>query len=314
VDEIALILSQQDGLISRAQALAAGASPIQIARSLRRTWVTVHPGVYINHNGPLTWHQRAWAAVLSAWPAALSHQSAIRAAEGPGRDREDHGVIRVAVEHSRRLLEPPGVRLHRMHGFDSRVQWNRSPPRIRYEEALLDVAADSSAMQAVATLADACGGRRTKAAKLLDHLDGRARIRQREWLRCVLSDIADGTCSVLEHGYLDLVERAHGLPTGQRQALRQGSNGHVYRDVDYEGLGVVVELDGKLFHSSIRDRDNDLERDLDAAVAGSSVTLRLGFGQVYDRGCSTAQKIAAVMQRVGWEGEPTPCARCKPDA
>jgi hypothetical protein len=137
-------------------------------------------------------------------------------------------------------------------------------------------------------------------------------MRKRAWLRVVLSDIADGTCSVLEHGYLDLVERPHGLPPGQRQALREGSNGHVYRDVDYDLLGLVVELDGKLFHTSTKDRDRDLERDLDAAVTGTAVTLRLGFGQVYERGCSTARKVGAVMRRLGWEGRPTACERCEP--
>ena len=47
----------------------------------------VHPGVYVNHTGELTWLQRAWAAVLFAWPAALSHDSALRAADGPGSTR-----------------------------------------------------------------------------------------------------------------------------------------------------------------------------------------------------------------------------------
>jgi hypothetical protein len=263
--------------------------------------------LYITHNGPLTWQQRAWAAVLSARPAALSHQSAVRAAEGPGRKDDSQDQIHVAVEHGRRLVEQPGIRVHRMRDFESRVLWNRAPPRVRDEEALLDVAAESTSLQAVATLAAACGSRRTKATKLLERLDDRPRIPQRQWLRSVLSDIAGGTCSVLEHGYLDLVERPHGLPTGQRQALRQGSNGHVYRDVTYECLGLDVELDGKLFHSSTKDRDRDMERDLDAVVGGTALTLRLGFGQVFERPCSTARKVVSVMRRLGWEGQATEC-------
>ncbi|MET1059435.1 MAG: hypothetical protein ABWX84_07545 [Nocardioides sp.] len=83
----------------------------------------------------------------------------------------------------------------------------------------------------------------------------------------VLRDVAEGTCSVLEHGYLHLVERAHGLPSAQRQLHATGSVGVVYRDADY-GL-LVVELDGRLFHDSTEQRDRDFERDLDCALANT---------------------------------------------
>ena len=312
MDEVGRTLREQDGVISRRQALELGETPAAIRRSLRRrAWVTVHPGVYVDHTGLLTWQQRAWAAVLYAAPAALTHESALRAAEGPGRTGEDY-LIHVAFGRDRRVGRLPGVRWHRVADLDSRVEWSKRPPRVGYEETVLDLASVGSRLAAVGRLADACGSRRTKASRLRDRLDDRPWIRQREWLRSVLSDIADGTCSVLEHGYLDLVERPHGLPPGQRQRLRRGSNGHVYRDVDYDGLRLVVELDGKLFHSSTADRDRDLERDLDAAVIGTAMTLRLGFGQVYERGCATALKVAAVMQRLGWRGRPASCRSCQP--
>ena len=192
-----------------------------------------------------------------------------------------------------------------------RVQWNKSPPCTRYDDTVLDLAARAGRLDSVARLADACGSRRTTAARLRDRLDERKRIAQREWLRSVLSDVADGTCSVLEHGYLDLVERPHGLPVGERQAVRDLGNGRVYRDVDHPDLGVRIELDGKLFHTSTEDRDRDLERDLDAVVAEDGTTVRLGFGQVYDRPCSTAAKLAQVLQRHGWTGEPTRCETCQ---
>ncbi|WP_227467205.1 hypothetical protein [Nocardioides lijunqiniae] len=81
----------------------------------------------------------------------------------------------------------------------------------------------------------------------------------------------------------------------------------VYRDVDYGG--VVVELDGRLFHDSTEARDRDLERDLDAATYGAA-TVRLGYAQVFGRGCSTAVKVARVLQRHGWPGAVTRCGSC----
>jgi len=90
-----------------------------------------------DHTGQVTWRQRDWAAVLFSWPAALSHRSshrsAIRTAEGPGRKGWDDSVIDVAVTRTRHLTAPEGVRLHRMSGFDPRVQWNLGPPPVRCE-------------------------------------------------------------------------------------------------------------------------------------------------------------------------------------
>ena len=309
MDEIERVIQEQGGLIARRQALGLGATPTQINRALRRReWVAVHPGVYVNHTGPLTWLERAWAGVLAAWPSALSHDSALRAGEGPGRRDRDDSTIHVAVADGRSIAEPPGVRLHRTHGFTDRVQWNLGPPRIRYEEAVLDVAAEQpNQLAAIATLADACGARRTHARRLITRLEARAWIPRRPWLHGILTDVAEGTCSVLEHAYLDGVERAHGLPPGRRQASARGST---YLDVLYEELALVVELDGRLFHASATARDRDMERDLDAATEGRR-TLRLSYGQVLERPCSTSRKIVAVMNLRGWAGTPSPCASCE---
>lgn len=313
VVDLDVILGQQGGVIARRQVLACGEKPHDIRRKVRRhEWASVHPGVYVTHTGALTWHQRAWAAVLASGPdAALCLDSALRAHEAKAVALvDDHGPIHIAVARHRNLDAPQGVRVLRMADLHGRVQWNLSPPRTRYDDTVLDLAARGTALTSVARLADACGSRRTTAARLRDRLDSRPRIAQRTWLRSVLSDVAEGTCSVLEHGYLDLVERAHGLPVGRRQAPRAGSTGRVYRDVDYAGLGLVVELDGRLFHTSTADRDRDLDRDLDAAAARVALTVRLGFGQVYERPCVTAAKVAAVMQRLGWSGSPVACPDC----
>lgn len=310
MDQISQLLRDQDGVVSRRQLHEAGLTPGDLARMLRRRELArVHPGVYVEHTGPLTWQQRAWAGVLFAWPAALTHRSAVRAAEGPGRRSGEDRLIEVTVDRQRHLSgDADGVRIRRMRDFEARVQWNLGPPRVRYDDAIIDVAADApSDLDAVAALADACGSRCTTAARLLRTLAQRPRVPRRTWLENILDDVAQGTCSVLEHGYLDLVERPHGLPTGQRQASHRHHGATVYRDVDYDG--VVVELDGRLFHDSAHARDLDLERDLDAAVSGAE-TIRLGYGQVFERGCSTAARLGLVLQRQGWPGQAQRCAAC----
>ena len=183
--------------------------------------------------------------------------------------------------------------------------WNRSPPRVRYEEAALDVAISTQDdMSALAVLASAVQSRRTTAARMSTSLAGRERSPRRAWLSGVLDDIAAGTCSVLEHGFLRLVERPHGFPPAERQRRAMATLGVVYRDVMYEAC--VVELDGRLFHDTAAQRDRDLDRDLDAAVEGRG-SIRLGYGQVFARPCATADRLARVLHRRGWTGTPHPC-------
>ena len=190
--------------------------------------------------------------------------------------------------------------------------WNTSPPRVRVEEALIDVAVRTpDDFGAIAVLADAIQARRTQAVRIRVALDARARVPRRDFLSGVLADLERGTCSVLEHGYLTLVERPHGLPTARRQ-VRHSRHGPLYRDVDYEDFGQLIELDGRMWHDNATQHDADLDRDLDAAVEGLA-TVRLGWGQVFGRPCETAARVARLLAARGWSGVPNRCASC-PDS
>lgn len=309
-EEYAALLRHQSGVVSRAQALAAGLAPHDLKRlERRRALVRLHPRVWVDHTGEPTWLQRAWAAVLVAWPAALCHQSALRAEGGPGRRGEDEDVIHVAVDRTRSLGVPVGVRLHRLAGLDDKVRWTTSPPRVRIEHALVDVAAEArDELTAVATLADAVQARWTTPARLLDAMEARSRLARRDFLTGVLRDVDQGACSVLEHGYLARVERAHCLPSAHRQ-VRSSRHGPLYRDVVYEEYDQVVELDGRLGHTSGRDRHLDLERDLVAALDGLG-TVRLGWGQVFSTPCSTALHVGRLLRARGWTGTTVRCPSC----
>lgn len=311
-EEIARLLGLQHGVISRAQAIEAGLADHDIRRQVRRrAWVLLLPGVYVDHTGEPTWLQRAWAGTLHAGDAALCHDSALRAAEGPGKSHRDDSVIHVAIDRDRRVLAPADwLVVHRIADFDAKVRRNASPPRLRIEDALVDVAAEASSdFAAVGRLTDAVSARLTTADRILAALVARSRIPRRAFLVGVLSDIRDGTHSVLEHGYLRRVERAHGLPTGTRQLAELTQMGKVYRDVAYERFGVDVELDGRADHATAQAHDHDLARDL-AALASRRITVRLGWHQVYGDQCSTATRIGTVLAGRGWAGTPTRCPEC----
>lgn len=268
------VLALQSGVISRRQLTAAGARGHDVKRLLRRRdLVRLYDGVFVDHTGQPTWVQRAWGGVLLAWPAALARDSALRAGDGPGRAGRDDTVIHLAVDRHRTLRVPSGYQLHRISDFEAKVQWNASPPRLRIEEALVDVAAAAT----------------------------------RDFEHGVLTDLGQGTCSVLEHGYLTLVERPHGLPVGERQLL-DSVNGPLYRDVVH-AVGQIVELDGRMWHDSPHQRDADLDRDLDAAVDRLG-TVRLGWGQVFARPCATAYRVGRLLHARGWPGTTRTCPAC----
>ncbi len=295
----------QSGVVSRRQILELHGTDRDIARMVRRReLVAIHPGVYVNHTGEPSRHQREWAAVLHYWPAALTRESAL---PSPSRS----GLVHVAVSDRRSLGRVPGVTVHRTAGIDGRVQWIRSPPRLAYEHAAIDVtAAKNDLAAAFQVFADACQTRETTAAAIAETLRSRRRVRGRAELLELLADLETGACSVLERGYLDL-ERRHGLPTvGRRQVPAQVAGRKAYRDVDHSNHGVLVELDGRPFHDNAAARDRAASRDLAATVTSELTTVRLTYGQVFRDGCATVAQISTLLARGGWSGPFVPCPEC----
>ncbi|MEZ0579569.1 hypothetical protein [Nocardioides sp. MH1] len=218
------------------------------------------------------------------------------------------------VAHHRRVAAPAGVIARRSRRFDEQVSWNLSPPRMTYDDTVIEIADTAEReLDLIAALADACGGRRTTAARLRARIDTIPRLHRRALLTSVLDDVAVGTCSVLEHRYLTDVERRHGLPRGTRQDRVVRSDRRMFRDVVYRdprrSWVQVVELDGRLDHDSATARDRDMERDLDAAIEREH-TVRLGYGQVLGRPCRTAAKIGRLLNLRGWNGTVQRCPDC----
>lgn len=308
---ISSLLDAQEGVISRQQARARGACDHDVARLLRRReWSAVHPGVYAAHTGEPTRAEREWAAVLLFAPAALTGRSAlhrygVRTGREGDRDLEA-APVQVAVARQRKVASRPGIEVVRLSRFGFDVLSNLAPPRVRLEMVLLDLAAAAGDDRAaVAVLADGVGSRRTTARRLRVALDQRPRLERRAFLTSVLEDVETGAHSVLEREYLRRVERAHRLPRAARQSSAGSPGRRVARDVTHGDLGVVVELDGRLGHELARDRWDDLQRDVDAALDGM-LTLRLGWGQVLDP-CRTARAVASVLGARGWGGHAAAC-------
>lgn len=307
LDALAELLVRQDGVVARRQLHELGVSPHDLKRMLRRRELRrVHPGVFVNHTGPLTRRQREWVAVLAVWPAALTGRSALPVATPAG--------VQVAVAHGRTVSAPSGVTVTRMTDLDQRVSWQRSPPRVQIEHATIDEMSDLVAVddiaEAFATLARVAMSRQTTLDRLLSTLAARHRVAGRRLIRGMITDVRDGVCSVLERGYRERVERAHGLPGARRQHASRASGSQTYQDVRYDLYGAIIELDGLAFHGSAAARDADALRDLAELAMSEAVTTRLTYGLVFTHQCQTARLIAVLLRRRGWTGQLTECPRC----
>lgn len=174
-DELARLLQIQDGVVSRRQLRSLKAADHDIRNLVRRRdLVRVHPGVFVNHTGEPTWEQRAWAAVHVHWPAALTRESAL---PSPAKS----APIQVAIDVRRTLVAVPGVRAHRTPGFDARVLWIKSPPRVGLEHALIDpidmAVSKTDPLEAFRVFADGCQTKQTSAGAVAAVLRARPRVR-----------------------------------------------------------------------------------------------------------------------------------------
>ncbi len=294
------LLDAQAGVVHRRQLRVHGLDDNDLRRLVRqRRLVRIHLGVYINHTGAPSWLSRAWAAVLFHREAALCDRSALDLAGDP---------IHVAIEHPRHGASLQGVVLHRLTDLSPRVQWHRSPPRLRVEDAALDVAGKAASLsRAIDVLTAVCNRRVTTPERLLETLAGRQRTPRGVQLRRALLDVADGMHSALESGLVRRVLKPHGLPVGTRQVRDATSHGVVYRDVVVAEYGLVLELDGHAWHGDPSARARDMTRDLVAAGAGL-LTVRLGWPHIQQAPCVTASGLAAVLAQRGWLGRARACS------
>jgi hypothetical protein len=304
--ELDRVAKEQSGLLTRRQCLAAGMTDDAVAWRLERGWwVGMHPGVYLTVPGRDDWWTRALAAQLAVDDAAWSHHAA---AFVHGIVAGPPGVVDLLVGHDRRVATPAGARIFRRRGdvnrFVDELHW---PWRTTVEETILDVSASASVDETFALLGRAFQRRLTTEGALRGRLSLRARHPRRELLEMVLGDVADGAESAMEIRYVTNVERAHGLPAGDRQ-FSPRRDGYQVHDIGYVDQRVLVELDGRLGHEGPEARVKDGIRDRRGATSGW-LTVRAFWRDVAGFPCDLALETGAVLNSRGWPSRVRPCRR-----
>jgi hypothetical protein len=266
---IATYARRQLGVFSRAQARRAGASDSLIER--RRAaglWLTLDPAVFALPSHQATWQQRCMASVLAEPKAVLWGRTG---GTIHGFDGFRHGRVEITV--------PPGSnhrsRLARVRESNLIAYTRVGPlPVTTVPQTIIDVArhldvgelgrlVDTQALARPGLLA----GLQDRYARLaFSRLPGIGRV------RTVLEERDDGyvpPASELEARLLDVLRLLPDPPVMVRQAAltwRDAAAGRV--DVLIPAWRVVVEGDGRRWHTRVADFERDRRRDNDVVVHG----------------------------------------------
>jgi hypothetical protein len=232
----------QHGAWSRRQVLAAGASGSLIDRRLRSgAWVRLDSGVYGSPAAPPTWHRSVMAAVLGG--LAIAHRA-----------------------------------------VDTRVTRISGIPCVTLDQVFIDLAQVTSAER----LGDALARATDLDRRLLDQVRDRYAAlaprggRDLRNLRTVLEQLGAGdgiTESELERRMRRLFTRPEVPPITWQASFPGRVPGPRRVDGLIEAWRIVLEGDGRAWHTRVDDFERDRRRDQAAAAAGH-LTLRYTYNQI----------------------------------
>jgi very-short-patch-repair endonuclease len=273
------VAAAQDGVISRDQLRTAGVGNVPLSRLLARGALTRRQsGIYLVGGAPMTYRARLWASVLATQGILAFHT----AAELWGlADRPDE-TIHVLVPHARRLVVPPGVRIHRRRrGADAYVHLDALPVTSR-SDTVIDQLGVLTAREA-SMLADRAVQRRwLKPEQVATRLAEHPRRPGNRQLRRISARLGDGAAAMSERR-LHRILRANGIRgwKANYQVWRDGSLVAVL-DVAIPHLMLALEVDGMAYHVDVDRFQRDRTRQNTLVNLGWTV-LRFTWADLVDR-------------------------------
>jgi len=307
--ELRRIADGQRGLLTRAQCLAAGLTDDLLRwRVESGRWVRLHEGVFLTEPGRDDWRTTALAALLCVdlpGPTCGAAFADTSAAFWWGLTSRPPAEVTIVVPLRRRVVAPPGVVVRRSTRWAGYLDDLEDPARTTVAATVLDCAAGGDADAALGWVTSAVQGRRVNVGQLRAELGRRRGHPHGPLLREVLGDVEAGAESPAEVRWIRDVERAHGLPEGERQGSTDAGRRR-HHDNRYPAYRLVVEVDGQVGHERWVDRVRDGRRDREVAVGGD-LTVRVFWVDVTVDACRTAVEVAVLLQARGWTGRPHPC-------
>jgi hypothetical protein len=266
LDELSALARVQGGVVSRAQAYAAGLTRGELrAQVAARRWQRVWTRSVCLHTGEVSGLGRQWAAVFEGGDRAMLVAS--------GLQNYHSSVLRVSVPRGVKPLRGTGLDIRRTRRWAAADRAASGVPRTRVPVAAVRAAmwAQSDKQASLLLTMPVQQGMTTP------ELVGRAllavrRDRRRELLHAVVTDLLGGVRSL---GELDFARecRRRGIPAPDRQVVRRGRDGRYYLDVCWDDFGLTVEIDG-IHHTWATSVVPDALRQNEVTL-GRSTVLRL---------------------------------------
>ncbi|NED99951.1 type IV toxin-antitoxin system AbiEi family antitoxin domain-containing protein [Phytoactinopolyspora halotolerans] len=247
-DELTQLISAQDGLVTRRQALCAGVTPAAIAHALGRgrKWQHVTRGVYATFTGPLQPRHHLRAALLTTGDGGVVSGAMACRAYGLRYVPETAETVVLIPERSRRRTTPFVVVRRTTKMPESRDI--AGIPTASPEQAVLDVCRGMSSLRDIrALLCEAVQRGLTTPDRILTML-GDARWKGSGLVRRSLDDLTAGCRSAPECELRDLVRRSTVLIEPRWNALLPGTMHRIRPDACWPEARVVVEIDSAEWH------------------------------------------------------------------
>ena len=270
--EVVATAADQGGVVSRAQAYAAGLTRGEVRAQIRAArWQRVWSRSICVHTGEVSTLGRQWAAVFEGGDRAmLDGEAALVAA---GLEHYEVTTVRVSVPRGVKPLRGAGLDIRRTRRWRAEDCAPSGVPRTRTPVAAVRAALWAVSDRQAALLLTMPVQQGLASAEQVGHaLLSVRRDRRRALLHAVALDLLGGARSL---GELDFAGecRRRGLPTPSRQEVRRGRDGRYYLDVWWDDFGVVVELDG-IHHSWAAEVVPDALRQNEITL-GHATVLRL---------------------------------------
>ncbi|MGI8806294.1 MAG: type IV toxin-antitoxin system AbiEi family antitoxin domain-containing protein [Acidimicrobiales bacterium] len=283
---LATLAEQQHGLVTIAQARAAGLSRSAILHRLDcGRWQQAGAGVYRLAGTARSWEQRLTALVLASGPvAAASHRSAAALLSIPGFERA--GAVEVVTPRPRRHRDPDCL-VHRWRVLpEHHLTEVDGIVTTRAARTLVDLAGVLHPLRTERALDNCLAARTVTVGTVRATFIDLARPGRKgvAVMRRLLDERGAGyvpPASELEACFLAVVRR-HDLPEPLRQFDVGDVAGWIGRvDFAYPVRKLLIELDSHRHHSSKLDREADTARDRRLRAIGWRVE-RFGWADVID--------------------------------
>jgi hypothetical protein len=291
------LAAANDGVISRAEARAGGATSVQLHRWVRSGRLkAVGPQALVFPGSVATFRRELRTALTNAGPDAVaSHRSAAHLLGFDGFLTCDPEVTVTSKDRSR--VGGPGV----MH---------TTRQLARIDRTTVDGFACTTAARTIIDLAGSCRSDELENAidsavrsghVSVDHLRRRSAALRNSGRKGVgkLDEliIDSGGTNKLERRFLRLCREA-GLPRPSCQVVEKNGAQRIGRvDFDFRPVKLVAEVEGQIGHSSPRQRQNDARRRRKLADAGISL-IAFTYQDVFDRSAETAADLMAALARI----------------